>query len=75
MAKKERKRFNCHAVFSISGVVNGDIDIEQFLKESNDYSAEPKNADGCVIAMHIKDVEILPEKKQKRYTERVRLNI
>ncbi len=64
MANKKQS-FNCRAVFSLAGVVNEGVDIVEFIKNSNDYSGEPKNADGCIVAMHVQDVEIVPRKNKK----------
>ena len=64
MASK-KIRFNAIVTFSMSGVVNDGVQIESFIDKNNDYMAEPKNADGCIVAMRVQRIEVLPKKNRK----------
>jgi len=57
MAKKQSKQGNALVTFFVTYAKNPDVDLVEFLKNSTDFNGEPKNADGCVISMSVKQVE------------------
>jgi hypothetical protein len=59
MAKKKSKQGNVLVTFFLTYAKDPDVDLVDFLKNSTDFSGEPKNADGCVIAMSVKQIEVV----------------
>jgi len=58
---KKKERFNCNVTFCMSGVVNNDVTPEDLIKNGTEFLAEPKNADGCIVAMRIQSIDIMPK--------------
>ncbi len=54
MPKKNTRTVNVEATFSMVVKLNEDTDLLTMLRDNTEYLAEPKNADGCVIAMRFK---------------------
>lgn len=57
--------FNATVIHNAVVKVKDDVDPVEFIKNGNEFLAEPKNADGCIIAMHLKEVNILGGKKSE----------
>jgi hypothetical protein len=45
-------------VFNAIVATNEGVDVENFLKNDNEYLAEPNNADGCVVTFKLADCNI-----------------
>ena len=54
MAKIKSRMITREVTFSIVAKVNEGINSEQLFKEGTEWLGEPKNADGCIMAMHFK---------------------
>ena len=37
--------------------------LDEFIKHGNDYMAEPKNSDGCIVAMSMKNYDIIKKRE------------
>ena len=57
--KKEKDvKTSATLIFNSLVSTKKDVDIIEFLKNSNEYIAEPKNSDGCIIAFRLAKCEI-----------------
>jgi len=58
-SKDGTRRVTLEATFSMIVKVNKNVDLKQMLENDTEWLGEPTNADGCVMAMHFKDAQIV----------------
>lgn len=56
------------ATVTLSLIINvkEGIDISEFLLHDTEWIGEPRNADGCVVAINPKSISIIDKKKDKK---------
>jgi len=67
--RKKSTKVNAKITFHAVVAFNEGVDVKKFILEGNDYMGEPKNADGCIVALTPKDVEIIDRKKQAAFAK------
>lgn len=55
--KQESKTVILKTNFDIVAKINGDTDIDTFLRKNTEFMGEPKDSSGCVISMTLKGWE------------------
>jgi hypothetical protein len=55
--KKKKKSIKTMVKLSFNSLVctNEGVDVFEFIKKGNDFLAEPKNSDGCIVTMTLTD--------------------
>lgn len=58
--KKKGKSIKTPAVMTFNAMIctNEGVNIDNFIKNSTDYLAEPRNDDGCVVVFNLKDYKL-----------------
>lgn len=54
LKKGESQKLNIVAEFHLVAHVNAGVDVEEMLNKHTEWIGEPKNDDGCIIAMRLK---------------------
>ena len=73
MARIKSRRVFADITLSVVATINADVGIETFMRDNTDWLAEPKDASGCVMAVHFKSCTektareiIVPSMNRKR---------
>ena len=69
--KKKSIKTNVKLLFDSLVCTNENVDIQDFVKNSNEYMADPKNGDGCILTMHLINCEIKNDLKNKKENKEV----
>lgn len=58
MSKNKIKKYNATVTLKVVVAVDGDNSPDEIIRNETDFLAEPKSANGCVVAINVKDVTI-----------------
>jgi hypothetical protein len=66
--KKKLKTVKTLVTMLFNSIVstNEGVDVEDFIKNNNEYLAEPKNSDGCIVTFKLVDCELSKQDKMEK---------
>jgi hypothetical protein len=70
--KKKLKTVTTSATMLFNSIIstNEGVDVEDFIRNNNEYLAEPKNSDGCIVTFKLVDCDVSKQDKIKKETKK-----